>query len=1022
MGGRKFFAWLSRELGGKERWSLFLKALRKGDLGAISYMLRMWFARNLGRSTPPTPPPIPGPVQIAPNPLNAPPRYDPPARQSSDILREEVLVAELLSRLNHQHAKVSVIIPCYNYGAYVAEAVGSCLRQSYANLEIIVVNDGSTDGKTLDVLRTLEGERVVVVDQPNMGLSLARNNGAARATGDFLVFLDADDTLDVHALALLLYEFVQNPALEIVYPYQHFFGDEDVVWACQEFNAYDLHWSAHVSVCLMIRRDAFEKSKKYQPSMKYGYEDWEFALGCAGQNRHIGLLPLPVFNHRRHGRTMTAEAHDKKDFLYAQLYALNSDLFVPERLTSCKLASRPLISVIIPYYNGHRYIDETLGSLSRQTTDDYEIILVNDGSNDDAALRKLKEIAARGGVTIVHKENRGLSSARNRGALEARGDFLLFLDPDDILEPGFCEKLAIKLCLSPHLAFVYSGVIHFGDLNGTEITEFDLARLKKENYIAFTTLIRRTVFLLLGGMDEEMHDNFEDYDFWLRLIEQGYTGSLVYEPLFRYRRHGGGKMAKIINSRPAEDRQRELQKRHPFLYGATSLLTPPKPLARPGSIEKPERLLADFQSFYRDIRLGGDVKYLGYRRCNTPNLFSTVYHRSESKDQGKIALLYLIPHMVIGGAERIDLDILRGLDKDTFRIVLVVELQGNHQWYDLFADCVDEMFLCPNFLSGQHQVDAFLDYIIVAKNIDIVFNRNTYSGYRVGKRWCERSKNIRFVDLNHLHNYGEDWLAQAAPFASYLHRRFVTNHDLKEYVSQRYGASDDSMKVIYCGVDTEKWDPVKIAPGVLKTEMKFRSDEKLVGFVGRFDGQKDPFRWLRVAREVRNLDPRFRFVMVGGGPLLDEAMKYAGSLGLAEEVHFTGYQNDILSLVRDFDCLLLVSNYEGLPQVVIEALSLGVPVVSTDAGGTRECVVAGAGRIVPREEEERKIAEVVAEEVKDDTTGRKQFRRKRIIENFSVSDMQNRYAREFKQLAGGLDRSERLREFQINLMHRPMFG
>lgn len=87
--------------------------------------------------------------------------------------------------------KVSVIIPNYNYGRYLSEAVESVLNQNYKNLEVIVVNNGSTDN-SLEVLKTF-GNRIKVVDQPNLGQSGARNTGLDHAVGEYIAFLDADD-------------------------------------------------------------------------------------------------------------------------------------------------------------------------------------------------------------------------------------------------------------------------------------------------------------------------------------------------------------------------------------------------------------------------------------------------------------------------------------------------------------------------------------------------------------------------------------------------------------------------------------------------------------------------------------------------------------------------------------------------------------------------------------------------------------------------------------------------------------
>ena len=90
--------------------------------------------------------------------------------------------------------KVSVIIPNYNYAQYVGQAINSVLNQTYSNIEIVVVNNGSTDN-SLDILKGF-GDRICLVNQENLGQSGARKSGLSRATGDFIAFLDADDMWD----------------------------------------------------------------------------------------------------------------------------------------------------------------------------------------------------------------------------------------------------------------------------------------------------------------------------------------------------------------------------------------------------------------------------------------------------------------------------------------------------------------------------------------------------------------------------------------------------------------------------------------------------------------------------------------------------------------------------------------------------------------------------------------------------------------------------------------------------------
>ena len=109
--------------------------------------------------------------------------------------------------------KVSVIIPNYNYAQYVSQAINSVLNQTYSNIEIVVVNNGSTDN-SLDILKGF-GDRICLVNQKNLGQSGARKSGLARATGDFIAFLDADDKWESKKIEKQLLLFTSNT--ELVY-------------------------------------------------------------------------------------------------------------------------------------------------------------------------------------------------------------------------------------------------------------------------------------------------------------------------------------------------------------------------------------------------------------------------------------------------------------------------------------------------------------------------------------------------------------------------------------------------------------------------------------------------------------------------------------------------------------------------------------------------------------------------------------------------------------------------------------
>lgn len=116
-----------------------------------------------------------------------------------------------MEKQNNKKALVSVIMPAYNAEKTIARAIHSVLQQDYSNIELIVINDGSKDGTEI-VSRSILDNRLKIVDQQNLGLSGARNTGLSHAKGDFIVFVDSDDWVELNYLSLLYESLVENNA------------------------------------------------------------------------------------------------------------------------------------------------------------------------------------------------------------------------------------------------------------------------------------------------------------------------------------------------------------------------------------------------------------------------------------------------------------------------------------------------------------------------------------------------------------------------------------------------------------------------------------------------------------------------------------------------------------------------------------------------------------------------------------------------------------------------------------------
>ena len=196
----------------------------------------------------------------------------------------------------------------------------------------------------------------------------------------------------------------------------------------------------------------------------------------------------------------------------------------------------PRISVLIPCFNHGQFIGETLDSVFAQTLQDFEIVVVDDGSTDPMTRATLAGLP-RDRIEVLTTQNRGLPAARNHAAERARGEFFCALDADDKLAPQWFEKAVHVLDERPEIAFVSHWLETFGDERWTWKPErCDLPALLARNAVNGAALVRRAAFAAVGGYDATMREGCEDWDFWLRLVERGFAGAIIPEVLFYYRR------------------------------------------------------------------------------------------------------------------------------------------------------------------------------------------------------------------------------------------------------------------------------------------------------------------------------------------------------------------------------------------------------------------------------------------------------------------------------------------------------
>jgi glycosyltransferase involved in cell wall biosynthesis len=205
----------------------------------------------------------------------------------------------------------------------------------------------------------------------------------------------------------------------------------------------------------------------------------------------------------------------------------------------------PLLSIVIPCFNDAQYVEQSVNSALNQTYSNKEVIVVDDGSNIETkeVLRKLESQITK----LITQENQGQSTARNVGIREAKGELVLVLDSDDFFEPTFCEKAAAVFLSNLDIKIVtcYGKRIYVN--NKTDIFKPHGGQIKDflfNNCATGSAMIKKFDWNKINGYDEKMRSGFEDWEFYIRLLEDEGSAHVIAEPLFNYRLRGNSTTSK----------------------------------------------------------------------------------------------------------------------------------------------------------------------------------------------------------------------------------------------------------------------------------------------------------------------------------------------------------------------------------------------------------------------------------------------------------------------------------------------
>ena len=179
------------------------------------------------------------------------------------------------------------------------------------------------------------------------------------------------------------------------------------------------------------------------------------------------------------------------------------------------------VSVVIPVFNDGKYLNDAIQSVLKQSYRNFEMIVVDDGSTDAFTLKFLKVIN-HPEIHVFFRENDGVSKTRNYAVSKASGDYILPLDADDLVGENFLKEAVTILDKYPSVKVVCGDVEMFGKRKGLKrIPQHSMEMLLGQNTMAVTSLFRKSDFLQTSGFNPNMNEGFEDWDFWLSLLENG---------------------------------------------------------------------------------------------------------------------------------------------------------------------------------------------------------------------------------------------------------------------------------------------------------------------------------------------------------------------------------------------------------------------------------------------------------------------------------------------------------------------
>lgn len=582
------------------------------------------------------------------------------------------------------------------------------------------------------------------------------------------------------------------------------------------------------------------------------------------------------------------------------------------RTTNPKKAEKePLVSVVIPFYNHADTIDDTLGSLEAQTFQDFEIIIVNDGSTDQNSIKKVQEIKRRGSnrLRVIEQENQGVAAARNNGIKIAHGRYIVCLDSDDLLDSTYIEKCTTVLETTPDVSLVTSQMEIFGVINEPfKHAAYDPITLYYDNMVIVAAEFTKKAWKASGGYKSKI--GYEDWEHWLNLAEHGFLGKTLPEPLFRYRTS--------MQSRYIEDKDV-----HWSHVKAIRTLHP-----------QYKKLVKKIQNQQKN----------SVRIVDPSEAFINMYDKSQYLPPAahKINVLITIPWMTFGGAETLIYNYCREI-KDRFNLSFVTGQKSEHEWEYKFREVTPNIYHLANLFDDPKMHLEFISNYIKTRNIDVLHAIHNGFTFAMMPELKKRHPHLKII-LTLFNDRVPEYVQGAIEYQQYIDQFVSDNAAVAKNLGSKLG-DNARFTVIPNGIDVyNEFSASLFDSEAERAGLSLQKKDIAIFFVGRLSEEKNPDVFIRAAAAIARSasHKHLKFFMIGDGPMRQELEALMRQVN-ADNLTYLGYQpvTEVAKYLSAADIFVLPSKIEGFPLSILEAMGMGVAVIASDVGAVSEVIDSG---------------------------------------------------------------------------------